>query len=989
MSRTKSRPLAGAIHRLLTGSITAGASVLAVSGQAIAQDNMGEIVVTGTRITMPGVVSSSPIYSVTAGEIDIQQQPEVEKIIRILPISAPSDGQNVNNGTAGASTVNLRGLGPQRNLVLVDGKRMVPYNHNGLIDTSMIPTALIERIDIVTGGASAVYGSDAISGALNFIMKKDFEGVEIESNYSQTGEEDGTIMGANVTVGGNFADGRGNMVLNLNYSERDPVLLGQRPLGQLGIETATGAGYQNFLDGVAPTPPMDPLCGGPDSVAAGGSTTTLPTRVAIFGGPGLGQFRSDGTLSTNCSVFNFNPYNYYQTPLLRYGGGVFGHLELNEHAEVYSRFNYGSVTVDQQIAPSGIFGTPFWTPLANPLMGAQARAAIIAAAEVGRQLATPSVNATNWRDLNTNNVVDAADELNIVYRRRTVEFGPRAENFDNQSYQFLVGTRGNITGDWDYDVALSWGETNRNLVRSGYTNVTNAGNAMRTTDGVTCENGDPNCVPLNLFGGFGAITPDQVAYSAATAFQKQTYDQLIMSAAVTGPVAAIQIPMADNPLAVSFGVEYRDEQAATLPDECLKLAPVSCLGGAGGNILPIVGGYRVKEVFGEAILPIASGKPGIEGLDLELGYRFSDYSETGNDETWKAGLNYRPVEQLLFRVMKQRAARAPNVGELAAPQTAGLDNAQLDPCSVGNAGNITPALSTLCQSTGMTAGQVGTVEDIVAGQINGFFGTDLNDLPGPEQADTLTAGIVWTPDFGGSVTSATFSLDYYDIDIRDVIGEFSAQEALDQCYVLGQTDACGKIRRVGGTLTLPGSGVELFTTNLKFLQAEGLELGFALGFDLNDMGTLTFTGQVNHYLTQESQSNDTSAVIDCKGFYGTSCGQPLAEDRWVQRTTWDYQDFTASMLWRHLAGVETEPVEIAGVFPAFQTIPAFDYIDLYFGYRLFDKAQVSLSIVNVFEEDPPVVGNESGSTTFNSGNTYPANYDTLGRIYTLGLNVKF
>jgi outer membrane receptor protein involved in Fe transport len=596
---------------------------------------------------------------------------------------------------------------------------------------------------------------------------------------------------------------------------------------------------------------------------------------------------------------------------------------------------------------------------------------------------------TNWRDLNANNVVDAADELNIVYRRRTVEFGPRAENFDNQQYQFLLGTRGNITGDWDYDVGVSWGETNRNLVRTGYTNVTQAAAAMRTADGVTCENGDPNCVPLNLFGGFGAITPDQVPYSSATAFQKQTYDQLIMSGSVTGPVDAVKLPWADNSLAVSFGVEYRDEQAATLPDECLKLAPVSCLGGAGGNILPIVGGYRVKEVFGEAIMPIANGRPGIDGLDVELGYRWSDYSETGSDETWKAGLNYRPIEQVLFRVMKQRAARAPNVGELAAPQTAGLDNAQLDPCSVGNAGNITPALSTLCQSTGMTAAQVGTVEDIVAGQINGFFGTDLDDLPGPEQADTLTAGIVWTPDFGGSMTNATFSLDYYDIDIKDWIGEFSAQEVLDACYVLGQTEACGKVRRVGGTLTLPGSGIELFTTNLKYLRAEGIELGFAMGFDLNDMGTLTFTGQINHYLTQESQSNDTAAVIDCKGFYGTSCGQPLPEDRWVQRTTWDFKDFTASMLWRHLGSVETEPAEIAGVFPAFQTISSFDYIDLYFGYRLFDKAQVSLSVVNVFEEDPPVVGNESGSTTFNSGNTYPANYDTLGRIYTLGLNVKF
>ena len=334
------------------------------------------MIVTGTRITVPGVTSSSPIYTVDSASIDKLQQPEVEMIFRRLPIALPSDGQNANNGTAGAATVDLRGLGPQRNVILIDGKRLTPYNFNGLVDTSVIPTALLERVDILTGGASTSYGSDAISGAINFVTKRDFEGVAIGTDFSQTGESDGEIKSANLTLGTNVAEGRGNVVFGIDWSEREGVQLGDRPLGQLGIVTEDGSGYQNYLDGIAPTPPPAG-CGGPNAVEAGGSTTTLPTRVAIAGGPGLGQFLDDGTLGPNCSVFNFNPYNYYQTPQERFGGTAIGRFEINEHAEAYGRLGYSSTRVRQQIAPSGVFATPFWTPLANPYISAPALTTIL------------------------------------------------------------------------------------------------------------------------------------------------------------------------------------------------------------------------------------------------------------------------------------------------------------------------------------------------------------------------------------------------------------------------------------------------------------------------------------------------------------------------------------------------------------------------------------------------------------------------------------
>lgn len=979
-------------------AVLSAAIPLAFSASLVqAQEELSEVLVTGTRITTPGVTSSSPILSVTSADIDQLQQPEIEKIFRILPITLPSDGQNVNNGTGGAATISLRGLGAQRNLIMLDGKRLTPYSPAGAVDTQTIPTALIERIDIITGGASAVYGSDAISGAINFITKRNFEGVSINTDFSQTSESDGKIKSADVLLGTNMADGRGNIVIGLNYSNRDGVQLGARPLGQLGIVTANGFGLSNFQNGIAPTAPAAG-CGGPNSVLDGGSTTTLPTRVAIAGGPGLGQFREDGTLGANCGVFNFNPYNYYQTPQTRYGGSAIGHVEFNEHAEVYGRLSFTNTTVRQQIAPSGVFGSAFWTPLANPFISAQARTEILRVANLGRTAtnaagaAAPTVVTAgafpNWRDLNSNGVVDAADDLRIVYRRRTVEFGERSSTYDNTTWQFQIGARGDIMGGWDYDVSFQRGQADRDATAAGYTNVANIENAINAVSTTACRTGGSSCVPINLFGGFGSITPAMTAYSAATALENQIYTQQIASASVAGPVMALKLPTAENPLSVSLGVEYREEFAETTPDECLKLAPASCLGGAGGNTLPIKGGYNVKEIFGEAILPLINGVTGAQSLDLELGFRSSDYNITGSNETWKAGLSWRPLDSLLVRFMKQRAARAPSVGELFAPLTASLANAQIDPCSIANRA-ISADLRARCIATGMTTAQVGTVEDIVAGQINTFSGSDVQRPPSPEQADTMTFGVVFTPTFGGSINRAVFSLDYYDIDINQVIGTFGAQEVLDQCYISGIQQSCDRIRRVGGTLTLPGSGIQLYTTNLDYFRAEGVEFAGTLGFDLGDIGQLTLQANVNKYLTQESQSSSFAKVIDCNGYYGTQCGNPLPEMRWTQRTSWSRGPFGVSLLWRHLGSTDIETPQTAGTFAQFRSIDAFNYFDLSASWNYNDNFSVQVSALNVTDEDPPVVGNEAGTTSANNGNTFPSVYDTLGRVYAVGFNVKF
>ena len=301
-----------------------------------------------------------------------------------------------------------------------------------------------------------------------------------------------------------------------------------------------------------------------------------------------------------------------------------------------------------------------------------------------------------------------------------------------------------------------------------------------------------------------------------------------------------------------------------------------------------------------------------------------------------------------------------------------------------NLTNIQAALDT----TGMLPGQVGVLQDIVSGQINVLEGSNPTTPPSAETAETFTAGFVWTPEIAG-LENLTLSLDYYDIDVADVIGEFSAQEILDQCYVQGLVAACANVVRVDGDLSSPASGIQLFTTNLAFERAEAYEIGFNFGVDLDGMGDLRFSGNINKYLTQESQSSSTVPVINCRGFFGTSC-DPISDLTWTQRTTWTWGDLTASLQWRHTDAVSIERPELASTFSAFTGIDDYDYLDLYVSYYLWDeRVRLSLGVDNLTDEEPPILGNESGDTSSNFGNTYPSSYDVYGRSYIFGARLSF
>lgn len=232
------------------------------------------------------------------------------------------------------------------------------------------------------------------------------------------------------------------------------------------------------------------------------------------------------------------------------------------------------------------------------------------------------------------------------------------------------------------------------------------------------------------------------------------------------------------------------------------------------------------------------------------------------------------------------------------------------------------------------------------------------------------------------------TVDYYDIEVDNTVGTFTAQQTLDACYTFGIESECGKIQRIGGDLTIAGSGIETYTTNLSYRTAEGIEVGVNFSVGLQDWGELRFATNLNHYLTNERQSSSVLPIIDCLGKYGNNCS-PTPETTWNQRITWNLDDFTASLLWRHSSSVDMEDVQAAGSFEAFRSIDSYDYIDLFASYNFGENTKFTFGIDNVTDEEPPIVGGEAGSTAFNSGNTFPSSYSAIGRIYRAGVKFTF
>jgi outer membrane receptor protein involved in Fe transport len=1049
----------------------AGADPEAAADEAAAGD---EIVVTGTLIRNPNLESSTPVNVTTSDTIELKQANVAEEILRELPGIVPSMGSAVNNGASGANAVDLRGLGANRNLVLLDGNRMVPFGLNGVVDLNNIPLALVERVDALTGAAVTTYGADAITGVVNFITRKDFAGVEVSASEQITEKGDGNFMRVDLTMGASFDDGRGNAVVSLGYQESDPVYQGDRDYsifqvssysgGQNGSATAVPSRFGGIrqidlttCNVVANTP---------------GSGNRPTSQIEWRNGQpcqgGAGQRTSTGGNLTTYAPFNFNPYNIFQTPFKRMNIYSQANYEISDAVEVYGRGLYSNNSIDTIIAPSGSFGGTVPINLNNPFLPATLRNQFCAfdvnpSATVYQPRFTPAECAAaatatgpgdpNYRvtgggrsipfDINGDGVIARHpvtgaitevynDNPDVVFNRRTTEAGPRLQFFTTNVFDLRIGLRGPLTSTVDWEVGGAYGESTNELTVTGYTLQSRfrAGSLVNgTLTNPTCLTvaGQPACVPINIFGPEGSITAEAVDFltEGATTVTRTKLGQL--RGIISGDVG-YALPWAAQPIGFALGTEFRKYKALQRPD--LLASSSGELGGAGGATAHIEGGYAVYEGYGELIAPIVEDKPFFESLTLETGARYSLYEidGAGSNEawTWKAGGSWEPGHGIKVRGNYSHAVRAPNVGELFTPLNGGLTNLALDPCA-GAAPLANANLRAVCLAQGAPVGSIGLITNPTAAQANIISGGNINLEP--EKANTWTLGVVLQPEF---LPRFSMSLDYYNIKVTDLIGQPLPGDLMAACFgnitAASATDPnCTIIRRNSSTGDLYGDpsitpGLFAQTNNLGELFTDGVDLimSYRTNVGIGDL-SWSFTGNWTNSSKFKSNAEDPDGLNrECAGHYSVNCsftGSIQPKLQFSQRTTLSVGKVDFSLLWRWIDKVTVEPQQLEDDLAAaiaagtsattgcpdptgadpngcmideeFRSIPAEHYFDLTTRFNATDNITFTASVQNLFNNQPKVVGNTIGQTSFNSGNIYPSTYDALGRRYALSAKLSF
>lgn len=925
------------------------------------------IVVTGSRIPRTNIELSSPVNIVGQDEIQFRQPTSIEDVLRQLPGSVPGIGSAVNNGSNGTATFNLRGLGSNRNLVLVNSRRVVPSGTGGVVDLNILPVALLERAEVLTGGASSVYGADAITGVLNFITKRDFTGMQLDTSYGLTEEGDGQSLKTDLTIGANLDGGRGNVALSIGYTNTKPVLQGDRAISTFARSSATGARQ--------------------------GSPTAAPASID-FPIAGSRFDPSSGTIVPGLGDFNFNPLNVFQTPLRRYN--IFGQAryEVSDAVEVFTEASYTRTDVQQRIAPSGTFFNNLRVPLNNQFLTPAQRL----------QLCTAAVGISGGLPAGTDctTAIAAGTEVLTQIGRRFTEAGPRLTNFVGNTFQITGGLRGPLTDTLNWEMSGSYGQADFTNRQSGQGLTSRVQQALRG-----CPAGSAaGCVPINIFGAEGSLTPAMFNFIDVPTFSFVQSKLTSIEGSVAGDLG-FSSPFSEDPVGVAVGVEYRRYGASSGGDSA-SATPGEVLG-AGGAALPLRGKYSSKEVFAEINVPLVTDRPFFHSLTLEAGYRYSDYTTTGGASTYKVGGSWAPVEDIKFRGVYSRSVRSPNIFELFQPQVQGLNNLTTDPCA-GTVAAVTARganFPALCQAQ-LAGGQFGSVPIPAAGQIVQTTGGNPN--LDPEIATTYTFGAVLEPRF---IPGLAVTADYFNIKVEDAVSSPAVSDIINGCFSPTNTSpsdpACLGIQRnpLTGSLSGPtdGSfrGVFRGSSNLGTIETSGIDVGLNYRRDFGSVN-LSVNSNVTYTIENLFQATPLSINRECVGFYSVACGNPQPEWQWNVRTTLGFGSGSdVSVLWRHLGAVDVEPIaptpQVFGgrpttggpatVFADYRSIPSYDYFDLSFRQSVGDIFQMTFTVQNLFDKGPPDVGNTIGGTGPNSGNTFPSVYDTLGRRYVVGLRLAF
>ena len=979
----------------------------------VAQDeeaNLEEVLVTGSRLTKSNVTSSVPLVQIGAEEINSRGVARIEDMVNILPNVFVSQTAEVANGATGTSTLNLRGLGSSRTLVLIDGKRLPfgsPFSSSANVD--MVPARMVERVDVVTAGASAVYGSDAVAGVVNFITKKDFEGFEFDYQYgtNYNANDNGymqekladadffdpgsTTTGAaslmSVMMGVNSDDGRGNITLFGSYEDMQSMI---------GKDRDTGA---CTLFGSA-----DPFCGGSSNFRRYNGTIGNGVAGTVFQ-------ELDGTIvpidfSRSDVFYNYGAVNHYQRPVERWNLGASGHYEITDNVEAYFDTTYMNNKTEAQIAESASFNRPFETNCDNPLLTG-------GAGPNGDGIMLGSITGTfdaNGDFVSCLDYMAAGNDpidVQFINSHRNIEGGPRVSTYENSSWRAIFGFRGDINDDFSFDIFGQFSATEGTRISQNDLNYNRVQQALYIVDdgngNPVCRDSSGGCVPWNIFernaDGTTAVTDEAAAFIAGVGIVTGETEQTVFGGTIEGDFTnmGIQSPMADAGLSGLIGFEMREDKLGRLADDISKISGGRGLTGTGGATLPIAGEIEVEEIFMEMSMPLITGKPMIQELGLTAGYRYSDYTTNGNGlsnsfdaDTYFAGISWAPNDEVRFRFNQAVAIRAPNVFDLYVGINTGLVelspvNGDGDQCS----GPTPVATQAQCANTGLSAAQYGSVDPSAAGQFNLITGGNPNLVA--EEGETTTFGVVITPSM---IENLSVSIDYFDIEVTDAIGSVPAQTSYDRCLTTGDPAFCANVTRdTAGTLHLLNeapdgglSGLSQQNVNVSTFATEGVDVNVTYMLDLSDMGSINFDYAATFLDTNYSVAIPGDDKVECAGAYAGPCGLPAPEYNHRFLATWmTPYDVNVSATWRHIGETDLYGLDDPQGYLE-DSMEERNYLDVAATYDYSENVQIRVGANNILGDDAPVT-TAAGTGTGNN-NTYPGLFDVSTYLFA-GVTVKF
>ena len=929
----------------LLSSLTSIASHAQEQAPEEEESFLEEVVVTGTRIKRRDFTSPSPLTTISKLDIAFSGQPTLEEYLNQMPQVQPDLGRTSNNGGNGTARLNLRGMGAERTLVLMNGRRLAPSGVGGAVDVNNLPGVLVERVEIITGGASTVYGSDAIAGVVNFITRDHFDGLSFDGSYNITGKGDAEIWDANVVYGHNFD--RGNVIFYAGQYEREPLLAGERELTRIPW-------FDDWASGV---------------LQAGGSSRT-PAGVVYGPRADLGNglvnvtWNADGTPRAFVwpdDAYNYAPINYLQTPLSRLSAGMMASFKVSDSFEAYVEMAYTKNEASQQLAETLVNAVVF-VNTDNPVLTPETRQIFEQQWSVEPGLA------------------------GMFLGKRMQELGPRIVENKRKYTRFVGGIRGELTPGWNLDAWVTYTDAKESefLLNDGSISRFRQGLLV---DPVTGQCFDPSngCVPLDIFGP-GRLSAEGAAFVRVSGIENTTNrNQTLASVVVTGSPFDIW----SGPVDMSFGAEWRKDEGKFEADDILFTGDTMGYRGAA----PVDGTEQVYELYSEAILTLFESTQSSRKLDLELGARYSVYDNAGSTNTWKVGLDYRLSESVRLRAMAQHAVRAPNNRELFTEQFTeahfAIGNNNSDPCSASS-DPVGSGNSEKCILQGLSAAQLGVFE------ATRFFPTDFvwggNPELIPESSDTITAGVVINP---MSIPDLTVAIDYFDLDVTDTIGSINA---MDICFDPLNTEGafCQNISRESG-----GNIVRIFqpTSNRGLQSTRGVDIQVQYQADLpaflsafDDYAQLTLNLAWVHLLSRETQENIVTEVLDCAGYFGWPCetqdsGTSHPENRMTANFNYSSGPLTAHLTWRWIDSMKNgSPLRsfVYGVPDPVMVLPkvsSYSYFDLGLGYEISESLNLRFGINNLLEKQAPNMADQS-----NDNNTDARLYDIFGRSYYFSFN---